>query len=85
MHGQINPVVGHRLLNFFGEEALAANLRQQPVLHPVAGGGDLHDLQRAIIGQLRPRLAQQRFHMPRLPKRQGTAARADTERAAEVR
>ena len=68
-----------RLLDLAGEEALAAEIGERAVLHPVAAGADRHDRE----GGLRQAV---RGHQPvaglvRLGERQRAAAGADAERA----
>ena len=51
MHRQINLPGDQRLLDLLDEQALAADLGEQPVLHPVAGRADRHDLDRSRRGE----------------------------------
>jgi hypothetical protein len=51
MHCQIDMPGDQRLLDLFDEQALAADLGEQPVLHPVAGRADRHNLDRSLRGQ----------------------------------
>ena len=44
MHGEVDGAGEQRLLDFLGEEPLAAGLGQRPVLNDVAGGADDADL-----------------------------------------
>jgi hypothetical protein len=50
MDGEIDAALHQRLLDLLGEEALAADLLQLAVLHPVAGGADDGDLRRRQTG-----------------------------------
>ena len=52
MHRQVDPPVEQRLLDLLGEQALAADLGEQAVLHPVAGGADGDELDRSRLGEL---------------------------------
>ena len=40
VHREIDPVLGQRFFNFFGEHALGADLRQGDIGNPVTGGLD---------------------------------------------
>ena len=70
-----------RLLDLLGEQALAAGLRQRPVLDAVAGGADHHELDPRPARSHAPRPAPSRT-MPRLRQRQRAAARADPQVSA---
>ena len=48
MHGEVDAPVEQRLLDLLGEQALAADLGQRPVLDAVAGGADDDDLDRLL-------------------------------------
>jgi hypothetical protein len=64
-------------LDLLGEQALAADLGQRPVAHPVAGGLDCHDLHGAGDCQGSVRFGQAAFYLPRLGQGQWATARAD--------
>jgi len=73
--GEIDPAVAERLLDLLGEQALAAGLRQRPVLDGIAGGlddGDGDALRRPAEGG-----GQRIAHRMGLPQGQRAAAGAD--------
>ena len=74
MHRHVDPPGEQRLVDLLGEQALAADVGECAVLHPVAGGDYGHDLghRRAWM-----RGGQQIAHHPRLSQRQPAAATAD--------
>ena len=78
MDGEIDAADDQRLLDLLGEEALAADLLQLAVLHPVAGGADDGDLRRRQIGMSR---GETLLYFLRLRQRQRAAAGADAQRA----
>jgi hypothetical protein len=51
MHRHIDMPSDQRLLDLLDEQALAADLGEQPVLHPVAGRADRHNLDRSVRGE----------------------------------
>ena len=75
MHREIDRAGRQRLLDLLGEQALAAGLRQRPVLDAVAGGADHLELDPLRVEPVRrgERLA----HHARLRQRQRAAARAE--------
>lgn len=78
MNRDVDPAIEQGLLDFLGEEPLAADFRQGPVLDPVAGGLDDNDLER-VFGKRMGR------HQPvagfmSLRQRQLAASRADAQR-----
>ena len=75
MHREIDRAGEQRLLDLLGEQALAAGLRQRPVLDAVAGGAD--HLDRDPLGLEAMRRGQRRAHHARLRQRQRAAARAE--------
>src|SRR6516165_8576374 len=83
MHGEIDGASDERLLDFLGEEALAAGLRQRPVADDVAGGADHLELE-ALRGE-RMRGGQAIAHLFGLGERERAAARADDERRGSGR
>ena len=78
MHREIDGAVEQRLLDLLGEQALAADLRERPVLDHVAGGADRHDRDRVGCDPVGGR--QPGTHLVRLPQRQRAAARADAQK-----
>lgn len=56
--GDVDAAVQQRLVDLFGEQPLAANVRQRLVQDLVAGGLDDADLQGAVLRQLRVPLLQ---------------------------
>src|SRR5262249_36885085 len=77
LHGvdrEIDAAVQQRLLDLLGEQALAADLLQLSVLHPVARGADDRDLRGRQVGMCR---GQTLLHLARLGQRHGAAAGAD--------
>ena len=78
MHGDVDLAGEQRVLDLAREQALAADLRQRPVEHPVAGGLDHDDLEGGL-GQV-VRGHQARARLARLGERQRAAARADAQR-----
>ena len=50
MHGEVDVAGQQRLLDLLGEQALAADLGERPVLDAVAGGLDDAHLERASAG-----------------------------------
>jgi hypothetical protein len=82
MDGDVDAARSQRLLDLAGEEALAADLLQRAVEHPVAGGLDHHDLEGGFGKAVR-------LHQPvagfvGLRERQWRAARADLQRRGGV-
>ena len=75
MHGDVDAAGEQRLLDLLGEQALAAGLRQRPVLDAVAAGRDHHDLERVLRQAMRRH--QPRARLMRLRQRQRAAARSD--------
>ncbi len=78
MHGDVDAAVQQRILDLAGEQALAADLLERAVLHPVAGGLDHHDLE-GVAGQSECR-HQAVTRLMRLGQSQQRAARADAQR-----
>src|SRR5207253_11322987 len=75
MHREVDPARRKRLLDLLGEQPLAANIRQRPILNTVAAGadrlnGDLLEIEAMRRGQRLP-------HHARLGQRERTAARAE--------
>ena len=81
MHRQINMPGDQRLLDLLDEQALAADLGEQPVLHPVAGRADRHDLDRSIRGEFGVSRNQAIANEGGLVQRHRTAAGSDAEMA----
>ena len=52
MHYQIDMSGNQRLLDLLDEQAFAAELGEQLVLHPVAGRADRYDLDRSVRGEV---------------------------------
>ena len=78
MHREIDRIVEKRLFDLFGEQALAAHLRERAILDDVARGAN--HLDRDGLG-LRPIGSRQMCaHLPRLPQRQRAATRADAQK-----
>ena len=80
MHGEIDAPVEQCFFDFLREEALAADLGEPAGLHPVAGGADRQQLDRACDGQLGMSSAQPVAHQLGLVKRHRAAARTDAKR-----
>eukprot|EP00958_Prasinococcus_capsulatus_P015766 scaffold1690_cov366-Prasinococcus_capsulatus_cf.AAC.2 len=80
VHGDVDAAVQEGLVDLLGEEALAANVRQGLAEHLVAGGLDHHDLQRALLRQVRVRRLEQVARHVRLRQGQRRAAGADLDR-----
>jgi hypothetical protein len=78
MHGKIQPTGDQHILQFLGEKALAADLRQRSVGDPVAHGRQHDDLEH--FGRQSVRRHQPVPCFMGLRQRQGTAPRADPER-----
>jgi hypothetical protein len=79
--GEVDSAIDQRLVDLLGEEALAADLGQGPVLDPVARGGDDVLLEhRAGAPQHRAEAPDDLEEVPRLPEREGGAARAHLQR-----
>ena len=70
-----------RLLDFLGEQPLAADLGEQSILHPVPGRADRHDFHRPGGGE--PGLGSDQPIMDEsgLAQRHRAAARPDAQRA----
>ena len=78
MHGEVDLAGQQRLLDLLGEKALAAGLRQRPVLDAVAGRRD--DAHLELVAGRAPCAASSRsLHLARLRQRQRRAARADAD------
>src|SRR3546814_14232414 len=79
MHGEIDLAAGQRTVQLLGPERLAADVRERPVLNPVAAGLHHDDLDRAFI----PAMARpQRLHRHmRLPQRERAATGPKAERS----
>ena len=75
---QIDPAVQQSLVDFLGEQALAADIGQGPVEHLVPGGLDDFDGQHAISRQDRIGDAKAVPHLMGLDQGQGAAACANT-------
>ena len=69
MHGEIDVAAQQRLLDLLGEQALAALLRQRPVLDGVAGG--LMTLSSIVSGSRAVRRCKPLAHGARLPSASG--------------
>lgn len=75
MHGHINIAAQQRLVDLFGEQALAAELTQRLVLDAIAGSGDDAEPDIALA---KPRGVEEACpDMARLPKCQRAATCAD--------
>ena len=80
VHGEVDPAVQQRLVDLLGEQPLAADLRQRPVLHRVAGGADdvlLEHVRSRSTGQNAQRVENRRVCIsasgePRVPTRSGS-------------
>jgi hypothetical protein len=77
MHGEVEAAVQQAVLDLLGEQALAADLGQRPVLHLVAGGADDDDLDRAGHGQGRMGVGQAPPRLLGLDEGERAAARPD--------
>ena len=77
MHGKIDRAGQQRLLDLLGEQALAAGVRQRPVLDRVAAGADGLDFD--PVERDAARRGEAALHLPRLDQRQRRAARADAQ------
>ena len=80
MHGKVDMTIEQRLIDLLGEQALAANLGEAPVLHPVAGRADRDNLDGTRCGEIGVRGNQAVAHESGLVKRHRAAAGADAER-----
>ena len=82
MHREIDAAVQQGLMDFFAEQALAADVGQAlaRALRRVAGGADRVFLEDVHAAQHRAELAEQRQEGPRLHERQRRGAGADTKR-----
>ena len=77
MHREVDGAAQQRVLDLLGEQPLAANVTERPVLNDVAGGADDLDLDpRGIEAAGRGETA---LHLARLHQRQRRAARADAQ------
>ncbi len=74
MHREIDPAGEQCGVDLFGKEALAADLGERAVLHPVAGGADRHDPGRPLGAEFRMRRGDQLAHARRLVERHRAAA-----------
>ena len=75
VHGEVGAPVEQRHLQLLGEQALAADLVERAVEHPVALGGHAEDLDLAAgVG-----IAQPLLHVQGLPHRETALARGDDE------
>src|SRR5262252_1930896 len=83
MHGEINTPGKKRLLDFLGEQALAADFSQATVLHPVSGRADCHDLDGPRCGKAGMCRDEAVAHESGLAQRHRTAAGADAERVRQ--
>ena len=77
MDGQINGPFRKRFLDFLGEQPLAADFRQGPILHPVARCADDFDRNRFFLHAMRCR--QQAAGQMGLEKSEFRAARANAQ------
>jgi hypothetical protein len=77
MHGEVDGAGEERLLDLFGEQALAADLGERPIADQVAGGAD--DLDRDPLGAEPVGGGEPRAHLMRLGERERAAARADAQ------
>ena len=68
-------------VDLLGEQALAADLGEQPVLHPVAGRADRHDLDRSVRGEFGVSCNQTIANEGCLVQRHRAAAGSDPEMA----
>ncbi|MBN8927896.1 MAG: hydroxymethylbilane synthase, partial [Rhodospirillales bacterium] len=82
VHREIHAPIGQRLVDFLGEQALAADLGQLAVLHGVAGGADRMLLEHVHAAQDGAEAGQELQEEPGLPKRERGAAGADAQRQA---
>src|SRR5262249_56087583 len=78
MEGKGDGAGEERLLDLFGEEALAAGVGERPAADPVAGG--VNRLERDRVGGKRVRGGEALAHELRLRERERAAARTDDER-----
>ncbi len=78
MDGEVDGAGKQRLLDFLGEQALAAGLQERPVLDAVAGRSYRNDLERFRLQPVRS--GERVAHRARLPERQPAAAGADADR-----
>ena len=76
MHREVDRAGGERLLDLLGEQALAADLGERPVLDRVAGGADDRG-PRCARPARRAAAARRRAHHAGLGERERPAARAD--------
>jgi hypothetical protein len=83
MHGEIDRAGKQRLLDLLGEQSLAADIGKPPVLHPVAGGADGHDLKRAGRAEAGMGRDQLVAHARGLDQRHRTAAGPDAQRRGQ--
>jgi len=81
MHRDINPPGQHRLVNFLGKQAFAADIRQPAAagLAGIAGGADLN-FRRIGAGQSRADGLQLRDHVAGLRQSERRGARDDIQR-----
>ena len=77
MHREVDVAGEQRLLDFLGEQSLAAGFGQWPILDDVAGGADDFDLD--PLGVEARRGGEPALHLARLHQRQRRAARADAQ------
>ena len=77
MHREVDGAAEQRLLDFLGEEPLAAEVGERPVLDDVAGGAD--DLDLDPLGIEAAGRGEAALHLARLHQRQRRAARADAQ------
>ena len=78
MHREIDRAVDQRLVDLLGEQPLAADVGERPVLHHVSGRADRAQFDSPgveAVGGGKPRA-----HLARLRERKRTAARADAQR-----
>jgi hypothetical protein len=82
MHRQVNMPGDQGLLDLLDEQPLAADLGEQPVLHPVAGSADRDDLDRSLRGEFGVSRNQTIADEGGLAQRHRAAAGPDAEMAA---
>lgn len=84
MDGDIDARVGQRLVDFAGEQSLAADFGQGSVLNSIARGSDGDNVGRACLRQGGMTGGETAFHHASLGQSQGAAAGADAEKSGRV-
>src|SRR5436190_9744818 len=83
MHREIDMPGEQRLLDFLGEQALAADLGEPPILHPVAGRANSHHLDRARRGEIGVKGHQTTAYQTGLAQRHRAATRSYAQRQGQ--